>query len=155
MGDWLFARTSGLSEFHARNSRLHRRRGPRLPARGHREAGAVLPAMDTEKFKMGWLIVAFDLPVGTRKQRKQATGFRNFLIDDGFQMIQFSVYARACVSFARQETHLDRLKKNLPPEGSVRAIYVTRAQWERSYVIQGSPASKQEAEDLPEQIQLW
>jgi CRISPR-associated protein Cas2 len=111
--------------------------------------------MDTEKFKMGWLVVAFDLPVGTRKQRKQATGFRNFLIDDGFQMIQFSVYARACVSFARQETHLDRLRKNLPPEGSVRAIFVTRAQWERSYVIQGSPASEQEAEDLPEQIQLW
>ena len=95
------------------------------------------------------------LPVITRSQRKEATTFRKFLLDDGYQMIQFSVYARACVSFARQETHLDRVKKNLPPEGSVRAIYVTRAQWERSYVIQGSPASEQEAEDLPEQIQLW
>ena len=101
--------------------------------------------MDTEKFKMGWLVVAFDLPVGTKKQRKAATGFRNFLIDDGYQMMQFSVYARACVSFARQETHIDRLKKNLPPEGSVRAIFVTRAQWERSYVIQGSPATEAEA----------
>jgi CRISPR-associated protein Cas2 len=111
--------------------------------------------VDTEKFKMGWLIVAFDLPVGTRKQRKAATDFRNFLIDDGFQMVQFSVYARACVSFARQETHIDRLKKNLPPEGSVRAIFVTRAQWERSYIIQGSPAAEADAEDLPEQIQLW
>ena len=90
-----------------------------------------------------------------RAQRKKATGFRNYLLDDGYQMVQFSVYARACVSFARQETHLDRLKKHLPPEGSVRAIYVTRAQWERSYVIQGSPASEAEAEDLPEQIQLW
>jgi CRISPR-associated protein Cas2 len=111
--------------------------------------------MDTEKFKMGWLIVAFDLPVGTREQRKQAAGFRNFLIDDGYQMVQFSVYARACVSFARQETHLDRLRKNLPPEGSVRAVFVTRAQWERSYVIHGSPASVVEAEELPDQIQLW
>ena len=73
--------------------------------------------MDTEKYKMGWLIVAFDLPVGTRKQRKAATGFRNYLLDDGYQMMQFSVYARACVTFARQETHIDRLKKNLPPEG--------------------------------------
>jgi len=111
--------------------------------------------VDTEKFKMGWLIVAFDLPVGTRAQRKKATDFRNYLLDDGYQMVQFSVYVRACVSFARQETHLDRLKKHLPPEGSVRAIYVTRAQWERSFVIQGSPASETEAEDLPEQIQLW
>ena len=104
---------------------------------------------------MGWLIVAFDLPVGTKTQRKRATDFRKFLLDDGFQMIQFSVYARACVSFARQETHLDRVKKSLPPEGSVRAIFVTRAQWERSHVIQGSPATEEDPEDLPEQVQLW
>jgi CRISPR-associated protein Cas2 len=89
------------------------------------------------------------------EQRKRATDFRNFLLDDSFQMIQFSVYARSCVSFARQETHLQRVKANLPEEGSVRAIFVTRAQWERSYVIQGSPASEKEPEDLPEQIQLW
>ena len=111
--------------------------------------------MDTEKFKMGWLIVAFDLPVLSKEQRKRAAGFRNYLLDDGYQMIQFSVYVRACVSFARQETHLERLKKNLPPEGRVRAIFVTRSQWERSFVIHGAPASEQEAEDMPEQIQLW
>lgn len=111
--------------------------------------------MDTEKFKVGWLIVAFDLPVLSKEQRKRATDFRKFLIDDGFQMIQFSVYARACVSFARQETHIERVKKHLPPEGSVRALFVTRSQWERSFIIQGSPASEVEAEDLPEQIQLW
>jgi CRISPR-associated protein Cas2 len=111
--------------------------------------------MDTEKFKMGWLIVAFDLPVLTKEQRKAATDFRNFLIDDGYQMIQYSVYARPCVSFSRQETHIARVKHNLPDEGSVRAIFVTRSQWERSFVIQGFPASQVEAEKLPEQIQLW
>jgi len=111
--------------------------------------------MDTEKFKMGWLIVAFDLPVVEKEQRKAATDFRQYLLDDGYIMMQFSVYVRACVSFARQETHLDRLKKNLPPEGSVRVIYVTRAQWKRSFVIHGQPAKKVSAEKLPEQIQLW
>ena len=111
--------------------------------------------MDTEKYKMGWLIVTFDLPVGTKKQRKAATDFRNFLIDDGYHMIQFSVYARPCVTFARQLTHVDRVKGNLPPEGSVRVIFVTRAQWERSFVIHGSPAAETAAEEMPEQIQLW
>jgi CRISPR-associated protein Cas2 len=111
--------------------------------------------MDTEKLKMGWLVVAFDLPVMSKKQRKAATDFRKWLLDDGYQMIQFSVYARSCVTFARQETHLDRLKGNLPPEGSVRAVFVTRAQWERSFVIQGSPAAETAAEEMPEQIQLW
>lgn len=100
-------------------------------------------------------MVAFDLPVQTKEQRKLATDFRNFLLDDGYQMMQFSVYVRACVSFARQETHIDRLKKNLPPEGKVRAIFVTRSQWERSFVIYGSPAKPGDPEELPEQIQLW
>lgn len=111
--------------------------------------------MDTKKFKMGWLMVAFDLPVGTKDQRKAATGFRNFLLDDGFQMIQFSVYARPCVTFARQQTHIDRVKTRLPPEGSVRVLFITRSQWERSYVIHGSPAEQQKPENIPNQIQLW
>ena len=111
--------------------------------------------MDTERLKMGWLVVGFDLPVGTRPQRKAATDFRKFLLDEGFQMIQFSLYARACVSFARQETHLARVKANIPDEGSVRAIFVTRAQWDRSFVIHGSPAQETGPENLPEQIQLW
>jgi CRISPR-associated protein Cas2 len=104
---------------------------------------------------MGWLLVAFDLPVGTKAQRKLAHDFREFLKDDGFLMVQWSVYARACVSFARQETHLDRLKKNLPPEGSVRTWFVTRAQWQASYVIHGKPAVEVPPEEMPAQIQLW
>jgi CRISPR-associated protein Cas2 len=111
--------------------------------------------VDPDKFKMGWLLVAFDLPVTSREQRKRATDFRLFLLDDGFVMVQFSVYARSCVSVARQETHLDRVKKTLPPEGSVRAWFVTRAQWERSFVIHGSPATEVPPESMPEQIQLW
>lgn len=111
--------------------------------------------MDVEKFKMGWLVVAFDLPVLSKAQRKAATAFRDFLLDDGFQMIQFSVYVRPCVSFARQETHLERVKSATPPEGKVRAFFVTRAQWERAYIIHGSPAKEASAEEMPEQIQLW
>jgi CRISPR-associated protein Cas2 len=104
---------------------------------------------------MGWLMVAFDLPVSTKDQRKTASGFRKFLLDDGFQMMQFSVYIRSCVTFARQQTHINRVKAHLPEEGSVRVIYITRAQWERSRVIHGKPSSEKKPERIPEQIQLW
>ena len=40
------------------------------------------------------IIVFFDLPVKTKKERRNATQFRNFLIKDGFYMMQYSVYAR-------------------------------------------------------------
>jgi CRISPR-associated protein Cas2 len=111
--------------------------------------------MDPNHYKMGWLMVAFDLPVGTKKERKCATDFRNFLLDDGFQMIQFSVYARPCVTFARQETHLRRIRLAVPPEGAIRAIYITKAQWERAFIIHGKPAVEVAAEEMPEQILLW
>ncbi len=104
---------------------------------------------------MGWLLVAFDLPVGSKAQRKQAHDFREYLKDDGYLMVQWSVYARSCVTFARQETHLRRLRANLPPEGSVRAWFLTSAQWSASFVIHGKPAEQVPPEDLPEQIQLW
>jgi CRISPR-associated protein Cas2 len=111
--------------------------------------------MDTKKFKMGWLMVAFDLPVKSKEERKRATNFRKFLLDDGYQMMQFSVYVRPCVTFARQQTHIRRVKSHIPDEGSVRAIYITRAQWERSWVIHGKPAKEVVPESLPEQITLW
>lgn len=111
--------------------------------------------MDTEKFKMGWLIVAFDLPVLAKEQRKAAHDFREWLKDDGYTMLQWSVYVRSCVTFARQETHVERVKRHLPPEGSVRVIYVTRAQWERSFVLHGAPAKQVPPENLPEQAQFW
>ena len=59
------------------------------------------------------------------------------------------------MTLARQLTHVDRVKGNLPPEGSVRVIFVTRAQWERSFVIHGAPATETTPEEMPEQIQLW
>jgi len=100
-------------------------------------------------------MVAFDLPVVTKPERKAATTFRKFLLDDGYQMMQYSVYIRPCVTYARQQTHLRRLKEHIPPEGSIRAIFITRSQWERSYVIHGQPAQEGTPEPMPDQLQLW
>lgn len=107
---------------------------------------------------MGWLLVAFDLPVLTKEQRKAATDFRKWLIDDGFLMLQYSVYARSCVSAARQETHLARIRHQLPPEGSVRVWFITRSQWDRGCVFHGNgqkPMRELPPEPLPDQLQFW
>ncbi len=111
--------------------------------------------MDTEKFKMGWMIVAFDLPVVSKRARRDYTDFRKFLLKDGYVMIQYSVYARSLVTHSRMVTHLRRLELQVPPEGSVRAWYITQAQWQRSLVIHGKPAEKIDPEALPDQLQFW
>ncbi len=43
-----------------------------------------------------WLLAMFDLPVTTRKARKRYAEFRKLLLQEGFSMLQFSVYARYC-----------------------------------------------------------
>lgn len=39
-----------------------------------------------------WILVFFDLPTETKKDIKEYTIFRKFLLDDGFTMFQFSIY---------------------------------------------------------------
>lgn len=114
--------------------------------------------MDGYKFKMGWMLVMFDLPVTTAKRRKHALEFRNFLLDEGYLMVQLSVYVRDCVSYNRMQTQMRRIKANLPPEGDVRAVYVTQAQWERMFIMHGPPdpdGNDPQPEEFPDQLLLF
>lgn len=112
--------------------------------------------MDSEKYKMGWLIVFFDLPTSTPEDKKNYTTFRKQLQEDGYSMIQYSVYARACVTYDRVQTHTRRIKDFLPPEGTVRCMFVTNTQWDKTFVYYGgSKMQISPPESLPEQLLLW
>ena len=54
--------------------------------------------MAYDNYKMGWLVVFFDLPTTTPEDKKNYQYFRKALLEDGYTMIQYSVYARACVT---------------------------------------------------------
>ena len=85
-----------------------------------------------------WLFVFFDLPVGTKRERRDASRFRNFLKKDGYLMIQFSVYARVCRGNEAVDKHLARVRKNLPHTGSIRAMQVTDRQYARMKLLVGN-----------------
>ena len=55
------------------------------------------------------MIVFFDLPVTEKAAQKAATKFRNFLINDGYLMVQYSVYSRVCNGYDAVKTHEKRL----------------------------------------------
>ena len=76
------------------------------------------------------MIVFFDLPVAEKEERRAATKFRNFLIKDGFQMVQFSVYDSVA-------THEKRIESNLPPNGSIRLLIITEKQYESMRILLG------------------
>ena len=75
------------------------------------------------------LLVLFDLSVASKADRKQYAKFRKYLIEDGYDMIQFSVYSRITRNHDDAKKHLDHLKKNLPPKGSVRVMQITEKQY--------------------------
>ncbi|MEZ5491991.1 MAG: CRISPR-associated endonuclease Cas2 [Gammaproteobacteria bacterium] len=50
-------------------------------------------------------------------------------LQDGYDMIQWSVYGRVVNGFDNMETHFNRLVANLPPEGSVRCLQVSEKQF--------------------------
>mgnify|MGYP000264015746 CR=1 FL=1 len=49
-------------------------------------------------YRIMWVLVFFDLPTDTKKDRKNYTRFRKDIMKDGFQMFQFSMYIRHCSS---------------------------------------------------------
>ena len=81
------------------------------------------------------LLVLFDLPTGSKKERKSYSEFRKFLVKDGYHMEQFSVYSRVLLSRDSAEAHLRRLKENLPLAGAVTVLTLTEKQYESREVL--------------------
>ncbi len=76
-----------------------------------------------------WVLVLFDLPTDTKKERKAASDFRKNLMSDGFTMFQFSIYIRHCASVENAQVHIKRVKSLLPQYGKVGIIMITDKQF--------------------------
>lgn len=86
----------------------------------------------TERFsqyRVMWVLVFFDLPTDTKKERKAAADFRKNLLQDGFIMFQFSIYMRHCPSSENAAVHIRRVKSFLPPKGQVGVLSITDKQF--------------------------
>ena len=84
-----------------------------------------------------WMLVMFDLPVVEKPDRKAATQFRNFLLDQGFAMAQYSVYYRMVSGKESGRTMEKHIFNNLPIYGSVEIVAITDKQYENIKVFKG------------------
>ena len=84
------------------------------------------------------LIVFFDLPTETSKQRKEYTLFHKFLIKNGFKMMQYSVYVRLTRNWDDLEKYIKRVKLNLPPKGEIRCLPITDKQFTEMILLLGN-----------------
>ena len=109
--------------------------------------------MRLNEYRILWVLVFFDLPTETKKQRRVAAHFRKEIVKDGFTMFQFSIYVRHCPSRENADVHIKRVKKRLPEEGHVGILCVTDKQFGSIEIFYG----KKEAPtpNTPQQLELF
>jgi len=91
-------------------------------------------------YRIMWVLVLFDLPTETKKDRKNYTDFRKKILADGFQMFQFSMYIRHCSSRENADVHQKRVKSILPPKGHVGILVITDKQFGMMEIFRGANA---------------
>jgi len=101
------------------------------------------------------IIVLFDLPTGSKKERKTYAAFRKFLISDGYTMEQFSVYSRVTLGRDNANTHLARLRENLPAASRVTAFCITEKQYEDRMVLVCTGGYEIKNNDIGEQLTIF
>lgn len=95
-------------------------------------------------YRVVWMFTLFDLPVLTKPERKAANDFRKYLLKQGFQMAQLSVYMKYC----RDKTQADRLaiqiSQAVPDDGKLDILMLTDKQYENIVTYYGRDRIKRE-----------
>lgn len=83
------------------------------------------------------VIVMFDLPTDNSMDRRHYRWFRKFLIDEGFIMMQESVYTKICLNMHAVNKVELNIQKNRPPKGIVQVMNVTEKQFASMKLVVG------------------
>jgi CRISPR-associated protein Cas2 len=104
-------------------------------------------------YRIMWVLVFYDLPTETKKERKTAADFRKKILADGFAMFQFSLYLRHCASMENAQVHVQRVKKILPEKGKIGIMTITDKQFGNMEIFHGQKLTEQE--NIPQQLELF
>ena len=102
------------------------------------------------EYRVMWILVFFDLPTETSAERKIYARFRKDLLQDGFNMFQFSIYMRHCASRENAEVHVKRVKELLPEKGHIGILTITDKQFGMMELFFG----KKETHKIKQTLQL-
>ena len=82
-------------------------------------------------------MVFFDLPTLEPEDRAAYTRFRNFLLDEGFEQAQYSVYVRHTSGKEAVTALIRRIEPEVPPAGKVDILQFTDRQYENIVSFRG------------------
>ncbi|MBQ9254102.1 MAG: CRISPR-associated endonuclease Cas2 [Bacteroidales bacterium] len=104
-------------------------------------------------YRVMWVLILFDLPTETKKDKRVYANFRKNLLKDGFTMFQFSIYLRHCASKESAEVHINRVKRLLPEYGHIGILTITDKQFGNMEIFFGKKEEKRP--EVGQQLELF
>ncbi len=104
-------------------------------------------------YRIMWVMVMYDLPTDTKEDRKVGAKFRKQMLNDGFQMFQFSMYLRHSPSRENADVHVKRVKAILPPKGNVGIMCITDKQYGMMEIFRGKERAA--APETVQQLEMF
>ena len=105
------------------------------------------------QYRVMWIMLFFDLPTETKKDKKHYRNFSKALEKDGFTRFQYSVYIRHCPSPQNAAVHIRRVQAFLPPNGHISMFTITDKQFGSMANFQGK--KKEKMPNTPQQLELF
>lgn len=87
-------------------------------------------------------IVFFDLPNVYSSDKRNYLMFRKYLLNDGFIMLQESVYSKLVLNTQQAELLINRIRKNAPKKGIIQVLTITEQQYSKIEYIIGDSNTK-------------
>ncbi len=87
------------------------------------------------------IIVMFDLPTETLVDMREYRKFRQFLIKNGFLMMQESIYIKLALNTPTAEQYRKIVRKHLPENGLVQMLTITEKQFQSMELLLGQSQS--------------
>lgn len=107
-------------------------------------------------FRIMWLMLMFDLPTRSKKDRKRYQWFHKELEKEGYLMLQYSIYGKIFSSNESAKHGKRRIKEYINKNvkhGNIRILLFTDKQFSNMDIIIGKPSAEEENE--PKQLLLF
>jgi CRISPR-associated protein Cas2 len=104
-------------------------------------------------YRLMWVMVLFDLPTSTPAERKAYSRFRDHLLDEGFEMAQYSVYVRYTSGKEAVAAIIRKIEAKVPAEGKIDILQFTDKQYENIVCLRGK--RRADSPKNPEQLAMF
>ncbi len=90
------------------------------------------------------LLLFYDLPQKEDQDKHHYARFRNWLLKNGYFMIQYSIYVKVCQNHNNARLQMKRVSRNIPMKGNVRLLVLTEKQYTNMKILSGKKYFQEE-----------